>query len=71
MVAFFRQRGTTSAIRHVVLIAVERALPLVSPGYDASASEDEIRARWRRYYTRLREERDEYGIRLQGGGSSL
>jgi len=58
MLAFFRQRGTTSPIRHVVLIAVERALPVVSPGYDGGASEDEIRARWRRYYAGLCEEED-------------
>ncbi len=56
MVAFFRQRGTTSPIRHVVLIAVKRALPVISPGYDGGASEDEIHARWRHYYAGLREE---------------
>lgn len=56
MVAFFRQMGTTSQLRHVVLIAVERALPVVSPGYDGGASEDEIRTRWRRYYAGLRED---------------
>jgi hypothetical protein len=37
-----------------VLIAVERALPVISPGYDDEAGEDEIRARWRRYYAGLR-----------------
>jgi predicted pyridoxine 5'-phosphate oxidase superfamily flavin-nucleotide-binding protein len=29
--AFYRQRGTTSPIRHIVLVKVERAVPLISP----------------------------------------
>lgn len=47
-VAFYRAIGVTSVIRSVVLIAVERALPVVSPAYDGGATEDEIRERWRR-----------------------
>ena len=32
--AFYRNRGTTSSIQHIVLVKVERALPLISPAYD-------------------------------------
>jgi predicted pyridoxine 5'-phosphate oxidase superfamily flavin-nucleotide-binding protein len=39
-------------VRAVVLIRVERALPLVSPAY-AWASEDEIRAEWLEYWGAL------------------
>jgi predicted pyridoxine 5'-phosphate oxidase superfamily flavin-nucleotide-binding protein len=52
-VAFYGRQGLEDAprrIRAVVLIAVERALPLISPAYDGTATEDEIRDRWERYY---------------------
>lgn len=49
-IAFFRKNGVTSVIRSVVVIAVERALPVVSPAYDGGATEAEIRARWQRYW---------------------
>jgi predicted pyridoxine 5'-phosphate oxidase superfamily flavin-nucleotide-binding protein len=35
-------------VEHVVLVRVERASPLVSPAYDEGATEDELRARWRK-----------------------
>jgi len=47
---FFRERGSTSAIRAVVLVWVTRALPVTSPAYDAGATEEELRARWSAYY---------------------
>jgi predicted pyridoxine 5'-phosphate oxidase superfamily flavin-nucleotide-binding protein len=47
---FYQRRGVTNPIRGVVLIHVERALPLTSPAYDQGASEDEVRSRWRRYW---------------------
>jgi uncharacterized protein len=50
IVAFYRRRGSTSPIRAVVLIRVERALPLTSPAYDAGATEVTVREQWERYY---------------------
>ena len=50
VVAFYRRAGTNSPIRAVVLIRVDRALPLVSPAYDSGATEEEVRERWDRYY---------------------
>lgn len=57
IMAFFRKRGVSSPIQHIVVIQVERALPLVSPAYDSGATEDEIRARWRDYWRSI--ERDD------------
>jgi uncharacterized protein len=41
-----RKRGVASPITHIVPIHVERALPPVSPAYDAGATEEETRGRW-------------------------
>jgi hypothetical protein len=40
-------------ILHLVVIEVERALPLVSPAYDQGATEGEVAARWERYFVHL------------------
>jgi len=50
IVAFYRRNGTRSPIRAVVLVRVDRALPLTSPAYDAGATEELVRERWERYY---------------------
>ena len=55
IVAFYRKRGVRGPIRHVVLIQVKRALPLVSPAYDSGATEAEIRAKWERYWSSIQE----------------
>ena len=52
-VAFYRKRGSKSPIRAVVLVRVERALPLISPAYDSGATEAEVRAQWQRYWATL------------------
>ena len=49
ILAFYRRRGSQNSIRSIVLVKVERALPLVSPAYDLGATEDEIRERWRQH----------------------
>ena len=43
IVDFYRQRGSQNPIRSIVLVKVERALPLISPAYDLGATEDEVR----------------------------
>jgi hypothetical protein len=49
-----RQRGYgTETVRHIVLVTVERALPLLSPVYASGAAEEDVRARWREYYSEL------------------
>lgn len=49
----YRQRGTLSPIRAIVLVHVERALPLISPAYDQGKTEEEIHALWLQYWNRL------------------
>jgi uncharacterized protein len=50
---FYRDRGSKSSIQHIVLVKVERALPLISPAYDSGQSEKEIRHHWMRYWQTL------------------
>jgi len=49
----YREMGAASEIRAIVLIRVERALPLFSPAYDRGETESQIRERWRRYWRKL------------------
>ena len=65
--AFYRNRGTTSPIRHIVLVRVERALPLISPAYDQGKTEEEIRDRWLGYWEALYHHRSE-GTTVSDGG---
>jgi predicted pyridoxine 5'-phosphate oxidase superfamily flavin-nucleotide-binding protein len=53
LVAFFRSRGLTNPMQCAVVIAVERADPVISPAYDQGLTEDEVRARWRRHFDEL------------------
>ena len=52
-VAFFSARGTRDAprrIRAIVIVRVDHARPLVSPGYDHAADEASVRAYWLKHY---------------------
>jgi len=64
ILAFFRKRGVASPIQHIVLIRVERALPLTSPAYDSGATEEEVRGRWLEYWRSL-EGDDSIGSTIQ------
>ena len=55
----YRDKGLTIEIRTVVLIQVERALPLISPAYDRGENEGQVKDRWRRYWRKLWEEVEE------------
>jgi hypothetical protein len=48
-----RERGLANPMRALALMTVERALPLISPGYNLGVSEDEMRAQYRRFYEAL------------------
>jgi len=57
IIAFYQGQGVANArerIRSIVLVKVERALPLISPAYDEGLTEDEVRSRWERYWESLR-----------------
>lgn len=48
-IRFYEARGTPKArerIRAIVIVTVERALPVTSPAYDLGATEDELRELW-------------------------
>ena len=53
VLAFYRRRGVANPIHTVVLVAVERALPLTSPAYDLGATEAEVRQRWEERHATL------------------
>ena len=46
-------RDVRARIRHIVLVKIEKALPLFSPAYDLGLTEDEIRASWWGYFSWL------------------
>ena len=48
-----RLRDYAERVRHVVLIEVAQALPLVSPSYELGLREDEVAADWREYWAGL------------------
>ena len=48
-IRFYEARGTLKArerIRAIVMVTVERALPVTSPAYDLGVTEDELRELW-------------------------
>ena len=49
----YQEKGLTLEIRAVVLIRVERALPVISPAYDRGETEEQVKDRWRRYWRKL------------------
>ena len=46
-------RDVRARIRHIVLVQIEKALPLFSPAYDFGLAEDEIRTSWWNYFSWL------------------
>ena len=61
LLEFYRKRGSTTAKRHIVLVRVQRAAPLVSPAYDQGQSEMQVSAQWRRYWENLWDHRATQG----------
>ena len=53
VVTFYRRRGSANPIGHIVLVKVEWAAPLISPAYDLGQTEEEVGARWTRYWRDL------------------
>ena len=49
IISFYRKSGSTYTIRHIVLVQVERVLPLMSPVYDTGLSEEEVKSKWLNY----------------------
>jgi predicted pyridoxine 5'-phosphate oxidase superfamily flavin-nucleotide-binding protein len=51
-------RDANQRVQAVVLVKVERALPLVSPAYDDGTSEEDVVTIWERYWDELRQMRN-------------
>ena len=54
-IARLRRDGARNPIRAIVLVKVERALPLISPAYDLGLTEEEVCARWEGYWASLQQ----------------
>jgi hypothetical protein len=54
LLAFYRERGSQSAIREIVMIQVQSARPIDSPAYDLGLTEEEVRDRMERHFQSLR-----------------
>jgi uncharacterized protein len=50
VVSFYKAAGAKYTIKNIVLIKIERILPLASPVYDTDVREDEIIKRWSDYW---------------------
>lgn len=50
IISFYKDVGTKYRINHIVLVKVERVIPLMSPAYDTGISEDEVIKRWTDYW---------------------
>ena len=50
---FYENAGSKYKINHIVLIKVERVIPLLSPVYDTGISEKDVIKRWSDYWTAI------------------
>ena len=50
ILSYYRDNGTKHPINHIVLVNVDRILPLLSPAYFSSFSEDEVKDYWIHYW---------------------
>jgi predicted pyridoxine 5'-phosphate oxidase superfamily flavin-nucleotide-binding protein len=60
LVSFYGKQGLSDAPRRiqcVVMVEVQRALPLISPAYDGEVTEDQVRTRWEDHYQQIRQKR--------------
>jgi len=50
---FLQSKGAQSTIRSVIVMTVDRVLPILSPVYDRDIPETDVRDRWIRHYQLL------------------
>ena len=55
VIAFYKKRGVASPNREIVMVRVQRALPIDSPAYDLGLTESEVRVRWERHWQAVRD----------------
>ena len=51
ILSYYRAAGSKHLIKNIILVKVDRILPVMSPAYDMQLSEDEIRNRWIHYWS--------------------
>ena len=56
IIAHYKSAGSKHKIQNIVLVKVERVLPIFSPAYDTGLSENEIRQRWIDYWATIHDE---------------
>ena len=49
-ISFYKEAGSKYIINNIVLVKVERILPLLSPVYDTGISEEDVIKRWTDYW---------------------
>jgi predicted pyridoxine 5'-phosphate oxidase superfamily flavin-nucleotide-binding protein len=50
IISFYQNAGSKYTIKNVVLVKVERILPVWSPAYDTGISEEDVIKRWTSYW---------------------
>ena len=53
IISFYKDAGSKYTINHIVLVKVERIIPLLSPVYDTGISEDDVIKRWTDYWNAI------------------
>ena len=52
-VAYFKTAGSKHTIKNIVLVKVDRIIPILSPAYDTGLSEEEVKNRWIEYWSSI------------------
>jgi len=50
IISFYKETGSKHTIKNIVLVKVERIIPVLSPIYDTEISEDQVIKRWSDYW---------------------
>jgi predicted pyridoxine 5'-phosphate oxidase superfamily flavin-nucleotide-binding protein len=53
IVSFYKSGGAKYQVKNIVLVKIERILPLISPIYDTGISEDEVKKKWINYWNNI------------------
>jgi predicted pyridoxine 5'-phosphate oxidase superfamily flavin-nucleotide-binding protein len=53
VIAYFKEAGSKHTIKNIVLIKIDRVMPVFSPAYDTGLSEYEVRNRWIEYWNSI------------------
>jgi hypothetical protein len=50
IISFYKEAGSKHTIKNIVLVKVERIIPILSPIYDTDISEEQVIKRWSDYW---------------------